>query len=71
MKKTRILILVMSLSAVTPVLLGSAWGVENRSRNGMRQECELRRAKRLNDASDLAGQSVRDSRTGVRAVGAH
>lgn len=46
MKKTRVLILVMSLAVLTPALLGSAWGVENRGKHGMKQECELKEAKR-------------------------
>ena len=45
MKKTRILILAMSLSALTPALLGNAWGVENRNKNGKNQECGLDGAK--------------------------
>lgn len=47
MKKTRVLILAMSVSAVTPALLGSAWGVENRGRTGHKQECENRGPKPL------------------------
>lgn len=48
MKKARIVMLLMSLFALTPAFLGAAWGGEDRSKRGERQECELRRAKRLN-----------------------
>jgi hypothetical protein len=60
MKKTRILILVMSLCALTPALLGNAWGVENRGKNGMKQECELKTAKRIAAESHAAAKEIKD-----------
>lgn len=45
--KKRMMMLFVSLFALTPALLGSAWGVENRSKNGEKQECALMTAKRL------------------------
>ena len=59
MKKTRVLMLVMSLFVLTPALLGSAWGVENRSKSGSKAECELQEAKRgLEEARKNLGGPV-------------
>lgn len=60
MKKTRILILVMSLCALTPALLGNAWGVETRAKNGMKQECELKTAKRIAAEGRSASKEAKD-----------
>ena len=43
--KSRVLMLFVGLFAVTPALFGTAWGIENRSKHGTKQECERRGAK--------------------------
>ncbi|MBI3543143.1 MAG: hypothetical protein HY075_07710 [Deltaproteobacteria bacterium] len=45
--KKRMMMLFVSVFALTPALLGSAWGIENRGKNGEKQECSLMTAKRF------------------------
>ena len=59
MKKTRIVMLLMSLFALTPAFLGVAWGAEDRSKHGEKQECQLMTAKRLKAEADAKGQDTR------------
>ncbi len=64
MKKTRIVMLLMSLFALTPAFLGVAWGAEDRSKHGEKQECALMTAKRLKaEASEARVQEKRSGGT--------
>lgn len=53
--KVRMILLLTSLFALTPAILGSAaWGGENRGKNGSKQECELLESKRFDPKSARA-----------------
>ncbi|MBI3557723.1 MAG: hypothetical protein HY074_15790 [Deltaproteobacteria bacterium] len=66
MKKTRIIMLLMSLFALTPAFLGAAWGAEDRSKHGEKQECQLMTAKRLKAEADAKVQEKKSgSRTSI------
>jgi len=45
--KKRMLMLFVSIFALTPAVLGSAWGGENRGKSGAKLECELLEGKHI------------------------
>lgn len=69
--KKRMMMLLMSLFALTPAILGTALGGENRARHGERQECEQRRAKQMRETiggADYNPQSKRSSPDSSRPI---
>jgi hypothetical protein len=68
MKRMKMMLLFVSLFAVAPAVLGSAWGIENRDKHGMKQECQLRTAKRLanNTSADATKKAKQASETAAQ-----
>lgn len=62
--KKRMMLLFVSLFALTPALLGSAWGVENRSKQPEKQECALMAAKRLRAQEQAIFAPVEQNKSG-------
>jgi hypothetical protein len=66
MKKMRMMLLFVSLFAVAPAILGGAWGGEDRSKHGMKQECQLRAAKYVAKNADAAKEAKQVTKTSVQ-----
>lgn len=63
--KKRMLMLFVSLFALTPAILGSAWGGENRTKNGTKLECELLEGKRIADKPATPAQPAQPTKQGT------
>ena len=58
--KKRMILLLMSLFALTPAIMGTAWGAENRGKHGSKQECELLESKHI-DVKPIAKPNANPS----------